>query len=151
MSEFKSINDILDFAIQNEQKSIDFYTELAKNARTTDMKEVFEQFTKEEIGHKARLTKIKDEGLFTMPVEKVMDLKISDYVVRIEPKPNMSYEEALVIAMKREKSAFKLYLALSDRAPNGELKHIFLALAMEESKHKLRFELEYDEFVLKEN
>jgi hypothetical protein len=31
------------------------------------------------------------------------------------------------------------------------MRNIFLALAQEESKHKLRFEIEYDEFVLREN
>jgi hypothetical protein len=31
------------------------------------------------------------------------------------------------------------------------LKNTFQALAVEESKHKLRFELEYDEYVMREN
>lgn len=151
MKEFKDINVILDFAIQNEQNAVDFYTKLAENSRTDDMKAVFLQFAKEEIGHKARLKKIQIEGTFNISIEKVQDLKISDYLVKTEATPNMSYEDALVLAMKREKSAFKLYLALSERAPNMELKTLFLGLAMEESKHKLRFELEYDEFVLREN
>lgn len=151
MKEFNNIDDILNFAIQNEQNAVDFYTSLAENSRTEDMKAVFIQFAKEEIGHKARLIKIQTEGAFDIPIEKVQDLKISDFVVKAEVTPNMSYEEALVLAMKREKSAFKLYSALSERAPNPELKKLFLALAMDESKHKLRFELEYDEFVLREN
>ena len=63
----------------------------------------------------------------------------------------MTYEEALILAMKKEKAAFKLYSALAEKAPNEGLKNVFLGLAMEESKHKLRFEVEYDEFVLREN
>ncbi|MDX9697466.1 MAG: ferritin family protein, partial [Bacteroidales bacterium] len=63
----------------------------------------------------------------------------------------MSYQDALVLAMKKEKSAFKLYLELSNRAKDTQMKNLFLSLAQEESKHKLRFELEYDEFVLREN
>ena len=151
MKPFTNTNDILDFAIENEQSAVDFYTELAKNARTDDMRETFEQFAREEIGHKARLTKIKEEGIFTLPNETVADLKISDYIVRTEPTPNMTYEQALVLAMKREKAAFKLYMKLSEKAPNEKLKDLFLGLAQEESRHKLRFELEYDEFVLREN
>jgi len=151
MKEFNSVDDILEFAITQEQRAIDFYEELAKGARSQEMKEVFIEFAGEEMKHKQRLTKIREEGVFTMPKQKVADLKISDYVVSAEPTPNMSYEEALVIAMKREKSAFKLYMSLSERAPNEDLKNVFLSLAMEESKHKLRFELEYDEFVLREN
>jgi rubrerythrin len=151
MKNFKDINEILDFAIENEQNAIDFYSELAKNARNEDMKKTFEQFAKEEIGHKARLTKIKQEQIFTMKIDTVNDLQISDYLVKTEAKSGMSYEEALVLAMKREKAAFKLYSKLSEKAPNQDLKNIFLALAVEESKHKLRFEIEYDEFVLREN
>ncbi|HPS46339.1 MAG TPA: ferritin family protein, partial [Bacteroidales bacterium] len=63
----------------------------------------------------------------------------------------MTYQDALVLAMKKEKSAFKLYMNLSNKTANKELKDLFLMLAMEESKHKLRFEIEYDENVLKEN
>jgi rubrerythrin len=151
MKEFNSMDDILEFAIDQEQRAIDFYSELSKNARSDEMKEVFLEFAGEEMKHKQRLTKIREEGVFTMPQQQVTDLKISDYVVSAEPKPDMSYEEALVIAMKREKSAFKLYMKLSERAPNNDLKNVFLSLAQEESKHKLRFELEYDEFVLRDN
>lgn len=151
MKEFTKTNDVLDFAIENEQSAVDFYTELSKNARTEDMRQTFEQFAKEEIGHKARLTKIKEEGIFTLPIEKVADLKISDYIVRAEPTSNMTYEQALVLAMKREKAAFKLYMKLSEQSNSPEFKQLFLGLAQEESRHKLRFELEYDEYVLREN
>ena len=151
MKEFSNIDDILVFAMDNEQRAIDFYSELARNARSKEMKDVFLEFAGEEMKHKQRLLKIREEGVFTMPQEQVADLKISDYVVSAEAKPGMSYEEALVLAMKREKAAFKLYMALSERAPGEELKNVFRSLAMEESRHKLRFELEYDEYVLREN
>lgn len=151
MAEFTNTNDILDFAIQNEQNAVEFYNELAKTARTEDMRSTFAQFAQEEMGHKARLLKIKDEGIFNLPNSKVADLKIADYIVRSEIKGEMNYEQALVLAMKREKAAFKLYMKLSDNASTSELKQLFLGLAQEESRHKLRFELEYDEFVLREN
>ncbi|HBF87789.1 MAG TPA: rubrerythrin [Bacteroidales bacterium] len=151
MKEFKNINDILNFAIENEQNSVDFYQKLAKNSKTENMKTTFEQFAKEEVGHKARLMKIKEEGIFESDGQKIIDLKISDYLISGDINENMTYEQALVLAMKREKSAFKLYLKLAERAPSADLQNIFLKLANDESKHKLRFEIEYDEFVLREN
>lgn len=151
MKEFKNVDAILMFAIEQEQKAVDFYTELAKEAQSEEMKKVFIEFAAEEIKHKQRLTRIREEGVFTMPKQQVADLKISDYVVEVKASGKLSYEEALVLAMKREKAAFKLYSNLAERAPNDQLKDIFEALAMEESRHKLRFELEYDEFVLREN
>ena len=80
-----------------------------------------------------------------MKKEEVMDLKIADYVVRTEPTADMSYEDALKLAMKREKAAYRLYLKLSEKAPNEDMKNLFEGLAQEEAKHKLRFEVEYDE------
>lgn len=151
MKDFTSINSILDFAINNEQQAVDFYNQLAGNSKNQEMKEVFLQFAKEEMGHKARLTRIKTEGTFTLKKEQVLDLKMSDYLVDVEPRPNMTYEEALILAMKREKSAFKLYTNLSKKAPTEDLRKIFESLAVEESKHKLRFEIEYDDYVMREN
>jgi len=151
MKEFESIEDILDFAIGSEQEAVDFYTGLAGQAKTDDMKAIFEDFAREEMKHKARLTQIKDDGIFEPWYEDVPDLKIADYAVAAIPTPGMDYKDALVLAMKKEKAAFKLYSTLAERAGNSELKEVFRSLAQEESKHKLRFELEYDENVLREN
>jgi rubrerythrin len=151
MKEFSNINDILDFAITAEQGAVDFYNGLAKQATHEDMRKTFAQFAQEEMGHKARLTQIKETGLLSLTGEQVADLKISNYIPAVQATPGMTYSEALVLAMSREKAAFKLYMALSERVGKEDMKQLFLGLAMEESKHKLRFELEYDEYVLKEN
>lgn len=151
MKTFETIDDILDFAMQSEQDAIDFYSELAEKMQNKQMQEVFLEFAREEVGHKARLKKIKDERLFDLEVEQVRDLKIADYVVAGKPSADMEYADALVLAMKREKAAFKLYTTLAERTDNPEIKTTFQALAVEESKHKLRFELEYDEYVMREN
>jgi len=151
MSTFKSINEILDFAMQSEQEAVDFYTALAEQASNKEMADIFKQFAKEEMGHKSRIMSIKENGTYTVPTGKVADLKIADYTVDVQPHPNMKYDEALMVAMKKEKAAFKLYNDLANRATNESMKNLFLSLAQEESKHKLRFELEYDEYVMREN
>lgn len=151
MKTFNSVDEILDFAMKSEQDAVDFYTSLAEKMQNEEMKSVFLQFAQEEVGHKARLQKIKDEKIFDMEIKKVNDLKISDYVVTTKPSDDMEYSDALVLAMKREKAAFRLYTKLSERTDHPELKKIFQALAVEESKHKLRFELEYDDYVMREN
>lgn len=151
MNEFENIDDILDFAIAEEQKAIDFYNQLAEKSNNTDVKAVFIDFVKEEMSHKAKLEKIKAEKQFIVEEKAIADLKIADYLVHITATADMSYADALVVAMKKEKAAFKLYMALADKAPNVEMKTLFVALAQEESKHKLKFEIEYDEFVMREN
>jgi len=151
MKDFSSINDILDFAILNEQKAVDFYVSLSQRFNDKVLKKDFEDFAKEEMGHKARLTQIKETGLYEMKVEDIQDLKIADYVIRTTPSDDMSYADALRLAMKREKAAYRLYLALAEKAPNEGMKNLFSGLAQEEAKHKLRFEIEYDDYILKEN
>lgn len=152
MEAFKSIDDILDFAINAEQEAVDFYTELANMMNNPQMKATFLEFAKEEINHKAKLMKVKEEKVFySDDNEKITDLKIADYTVSVKPSPEMEYADALVLAMKKEKAAFKLYSALAARATKPDIKALFENLAIEESKHKLRFEVEYDEYVLREN
>lgn len=151
MKEFENIQDILTFAINQEQEAVDFYNDLSTRSTNPEMKEIFKQFAGEEMKHKAKLLTIEEQGFLDNSIEKIIDLKISDYIVQVNYTPQMTYQDALVLAMKKEKSAFKLYMNLSNKTANKELKDLFLMLAMEESKHKLRFEIEYDENVLKEN
>jgi rubrerythrin len=63
----------------------------------------------------------------------------------------MTFQDVLVLAMQKEKAAFKLYTDLAEKAETAEAKALFSALAQEEAKHKLRFEIEYDELIMDEN
>ncbi|MHC4542549.1 MAG: ferritin family protein [Planctomycetota bacterium] len=150
MDSFDTFESILDFAIDKEAEANQFYVGLAQKMKTPAMRQVFEGFAKEELGHKAKLEAIK-QGQQVEPARNVTDLRIADYVVDVEPGPDMNYQDALVLAMKNEKAAFRLYMDLAGHVENEDQKAIFLALAQEEAKHKLRFEIEYDEAVLTEN
>jgi rubrerythrin len=151
MESFQSVDGVLDFAIEREQEAFDFYTDLAAKVKRPDMKDLFKQFAREEKGHKAKLEGVK-KGKQLLPAErKVLDLQMSDYLVAEEPSPQMTYQEALILAMKKEKVSFKLYTDLAANAPSDDLKNTFSSLAQEEAKHKLRFETEYDSEVMGEN
>lgn len=151
MKKFGSANEILDFAIEREEEAAQFYTDLAGKMEKSLMRMVFEDFAKEEKGHKAKLLAVKEEKQLMSAESKVMDLSIGDYLVEVEPNANMDYQQALIVAMKKEKAAFRLYSDLADRTDDSNLRTLLLSLAQEEAKHKLRFELEYDEHYLKEN
>ncbi len=151
MKQWQSVDDVLDFAIEREQEAADFYAELAGNMERAYMKEVFQGFAREEMGHKARLTAIKEGKLLAASAKQVVDLKIGDYLVAHEPTENMQYQDALILAMKKEKAAFRLYHDLANNVDDASLRETFFSLAQEEAKHKLRFEVEYDEHFLTEN
>jgi rubrerythrin len=146
-----NLEEILKVAIQREQEAHDFYMDLAKKAERPGMEGLFTQFAREEMGHKRRLEGIKKGTRTFAPSTQVTDLKIGDYLVEAEPSATMSYQDALILAMKREKVAFQLYTDLAAETDDAEVKAIFEGLAQEEAKHKLRFEIEYDDMILTEN
>ena len=146
-----NVDEILDYAIGREQAAHDFYMDLATKMEQRGMKDIFVQFAGEELGHKAKLTSIKDGKRLLPHKDKVLNLKIAEYVVDVDPNEEIDYQKALILAMKREKSSYKMYLDLSNAVDDEELAGTFLALAQEEARHKLRFEVEYDEFILAEN
>ena len=59
----------------------------------------------------------------------------------------MNYQDALIVAMKSEKAAFKLYSDLAKAVDDAAVKDLFLGLAQEEAKHKIHFEIEYNSFL----
>jgi rubrerythrin len=151
MKRFESVEQILDFAIAEEVAAAEFYAELGRRMDRPWMKQVFEEFALEEKGHRAKLEAVKKGGLKGLPVERVLDLQIGDYLVDATPEKGMDYQQALILAMKKEKAAFRMYSDLASASDDAGLKNLLLGLAQEEARHKLRFELEYDEQYLKEN
>ena len=151
MTNLKSVDEILDFAIGKEEEAAAFYTDLAGRVDKPWMKKVFEEFANEEKGHKAKLQAVKRGKQLVPAAKKVLDLKLADYLIDGEITADIDYQEALIVAMKAEKSAYKLYTNLADTTDDENLRNTFLALAQEEAKHKLRFEIEYDDRMLEGN
>lgn len=146
-----TVDEILDFAIDQEQQASDFYRDLAGRAEKAGMREILLDFSEEEKRHKQLLLSVKEGEHELSPEQEVLNLKISDYLVEIEASDDISYQDALIIAMKREKAAYELYSDMAAKVPESNLKTVLLGLAKEESKHKLFFESEYDERVLQDN
>ena len=146
--ELTTIEDILDYAISNEEKAAALYYELAEKVERPGMREAFLHFAKEEEGHKARLLKIKEGEIPVVDDQKVANLGITEQLVKPEPTSQMTYQEALLFAMKAEKAAFLLYTKLAEMTSDAGLQRVFRNLAQEEAKHKLRFEIEYDDHIL---
>jgi rubrerythrin len=147
VDKWQSIEDILNFAISEEQAAYEFYTRLAGQAPAPAMRATFESFANEELKHKVKLEAIKVGGTLKPAEGHVVDLQIADYLVDVPASPILDYRGALVLAMKKEKAAFKLYSDIAASASDGNIRATFLALAQEEARHKLRFELEYDDLL----
>ncbi len=148
---FNSIEDILDFAVEKEYEARDFYNEWAEKVKNETLKEVLKSFAAEEQKHANLINEVKAGKKFKPQEGKITNLKISDYLVDYTPSEDMSYQDALIVAMKREKAAFKLYTDLAESSDDENIKQLFNALAQEEAKHKLRLETIYDDVAYPEN
>jgi len=146
-----SIDTILDYAIEKEEDARQFYLTLAARMDRENMKKIFEQFAREESSHKVKIQAVKEGKLMLKTVGDVVDLRIADHLEDIDLDSNLDYQQALIVAMKAEKNAYILYNDLANSTSDENLKAMFLGLAQEEAKHKLRFEVEYDDYVLREN
>jgi rubrerythrin len=144
---YQTVNEILEFAIANEEAAENFYKNLAEKVSHAHIKKAFLDFAAEERGHKAKLQLVKAGETLLNAQAKVNDLKISDYLEEIEMRGDLEYKDALIIAMKAEKAAFRLYSDLAESTTDANLRQLFQGLAQEEAKHKLRFEIEYDEYL----
>ena len=108
MSEFGSVDEVLSYAIEKEQEAHDFYHDLAGKVDKRWVKDLLEDFAKEELGHKEKLARVRDGKILTPSPKQVADLKISDYLVEVSPRPDMDVQDVLMVAMQREKASFRL-------------------------------------------
>ncbi len=145
----KKFEEIIQFAIHRETESIDFYSRASKLVKQSGTRDLFLDFMKQEEGHKRKLEEVRAGKIELGKIEKIPNLKISDYLVDAELKSEISYAEILRIAMKREERSVKLYTDLNEKNQDETLKILFTFLVQEESKHKYYIERLYDDEVLK--
>ena len=150
---FDSLESILDFAIEKEKEAVVFYSDLAREEAFSGSKELFTDFSKEEQKHERLLKEFKSSG-FTQAMKNyklkwIKDIKRSDYVVELEYRKGMAYNEILMLAMKREEQALKLYNDFLKQADTPESQKLFKILCQEEAKHKLGLETMYDDYMAK--
>jgi rubrerythrin len=149
MPDLTTPEEILDFAIENEQQAASFYSDWAKKVKRPGTKLALEQYAKDQLTRRDKLLKVKAGELDLPLFGRVQDLKISDYLVEKSLDKDSHYRDLLVYAMKKEKTAFKLYFEMADETDDTEVIELLLALAQETAARKLQLELEYDEEILK--
>ncbi len=148
---FKSVEEVLDFAVREEEEAYEFYRGWKEKLKLPGSQKVFDELAKEELKHKALLLEVKNGKKFKPSTEKITDLKIAETVQDVKTNPGSDYQDALIISMKKEKDAFRLYSDLAALAEDSGIQTLFFSLAQEEAKHKMRLEILYDEEILKEN
>jgi len=145
MKDIETDDEILEFAITREQQANEFFLALAEMVKSKEMRKVFEEFAEEELEHKAKLElETIKKGVVVNTVEKGGTFDVSDYVVSDGPELDMDYRDMLLLGVEKEDASFRLYVDLVAHAKDKDSKETLLALAQEEVKDKLRFEIELE-------
>ncbi len=145
----KRFREIIQFAIQREIESMSYYTRASQMVKPSGTKELFEDFAKQEEKHKEKLEAYREGKIVLAKIQRIPDLKISDYLVDTELTPEIPYADILRVAMKREERSVKLYTDLKEKNEDKGLVDLFTFLVQEEMKHKYYLEKLYDDEILK--
>lgn len=144
-------NEILDFAVQREREAVQFYKDLQGETKFQDQKKMLQELEAMEMRHIVVIENIRKKGIKEEEIRKVPNLRISEYLTVDADQLDMTYQNILIKAMKREEAAVKLYTEMSVKFPDSDLSTLFRRLAAEEAQHKLSFEKKYDEWLSKGN
>jgi len=148
---FRTIDDILAFAIKKEEEAAVFYGTMIATARMPGLKRLLSELRDEEENHKKLLLELAEGPAVDQEPMKVTDLRISDYLVAEPPHPDMGFQDLLILAARKEQKDVQLYSALALRSSKNRHRKLFEFLAGQEKTHKLRIESEYEKQVLGED
>jgi rubrerythrin len=136
---------IIEFCIGLEKEAVEFYEDLAAQAKDGGSKARYTDLAAMERGHIQKLEGLDEEAFFDTAPQKVIDLKTTDHLADIEPGKRLTPQEALIMAAKREKFMRDLYELLAKKyAEEPYLEQFFTMMAEEEARHKHELEQEYE-------
>jgi len=145
MSEVDTDIEIFEFAIAREVDANRFYLTLAQRIDNPEMRKVFEDLAKEELEHKAKLElELMNTGRVVSTNHESAEIGVGQVWQNSGPKLDMNYKDMLLLGIEKEEASFRTYVSLIGTVHEQGSREVLLAIAEEEVKHKLRFELEYD-------
>ncbi len=143
---FKSLRDILIFAMAKEESSVRFYKKLAVMVQKTETAMIFENLARREQEHSEAVRLELFKQGFTLDDSTAEDAERDSeiYVELDQTAGRMSYLDALRVGVQKERASFKLYAELMALAEDLESRKMFLELAEEEMRHLLQLEREIE-------
>ncbi|NGZ29228.1 MAG: ferritin family protein [Magnetococcales bacterium] len=150
-----NLMEVIFYALDQERDEYEFYVDLAKRVESKDLKKRMIKQAKEELLHGQKLLElIKGDCLpeYKKRQQDMPELHVADYAVPAPPKDKkLSYQDALILAIKKEQANLHLYQDLAKISLCPDSRKLFQFLMAQESKHLASLEKEYDENILKED
>ena len=132
-------------AVKNEIEAYEFYKNAAEKTQNKSLKSIFNELAREEMGHKDLLETYAFDELKTIKFGDVKDYKISESVELPKLTTEMKFTDGIVLAMKKEEEAMKMYKNFANACVDASQKEIFLQLAKMEQGHKAKLENIYND------
>lgn len=148
---FETAAAIIAFAIQREIDAAGHYARIAAMAATPGLRELAEDLGAQEVEHRRLLEALPPETLSGLEAAPVPDLHLVDALSAEPLSGEMSIQDMLIFAAKKEAQSVTLYEALARAAAPAGQDRLFLFLAGQERRHKLRVEAEYELHILQED
>jgi rubrerythrin len=149
MGEYDTIEAILNRAIEMEVRAARMYEDAAGRSTTDLIRERLLELAGQEWGHKARLEEIQSGNvrwaLRRARADAAPDLRITDHLVGGSLESDADYQDVLIFAARREKTAHDFYMAMAEDVEDALIRNVFEMLAAEEMQHKYLLEKTYEE------
>ncbi len=151
----KNVGEILETAKRIEESSYNFYTNAQKVVSLPYLVDQLKELAEMEIDHKKKIEALMEKGAEVVAkgivIERIQDMKLSDYLMPSKIDSKANYQDVLITAMKREDLTHQFYQNLLKGAKNDDLRKVLEYLSIEELKHKNKLQFLYDDIVYKEN
>lgn len=154
MEKFDSIEAVIQRAIQLEVEAETLYANAAATVKNDAVSQRLREMAAQEHSHKVKLEDVLAGNvrwaIRRSKAEPVTDLRLSDHLVGGSLDPNADYQDVLLFAAHREKTAHEFYKAMSGMVGDKLTQNLFEMLADEELRHKYVLEKTYEEVVYKD-
>ncbi|HLG30547.1 MAG TPA: ferritin family protein [Candidatus Brocadiales bacterium] len=129
---------ILNQAITKEKEAYNMYLHASRVIKNATAKKLIDKMVEEESKHVSWLENLDKDYL--AGVKKTNGLSAIPFLINEEFGENITLQEVVDIAMKREQWAYEFYSSMAKFVDQNEARKLFNNLANEELKHKHEIE-----------
>ena len=141
---FASIDEILDFCIEQEEASLKLYSALADLMEHPEMTRLFQNLAELEARHKQKFQDLKKSKAQLCVGAEVPEIEIREDLPAMSADPHLDCQHAIGLAIKKEVIAAILYTKLAEITDDENIRNMLWAIADEERQHRHYFDTEYE-------
>lgn len=147
---FVTMEEVIKFAVDREETAYMLYTLAVEMSTSVAAKKMFQDLADEEAAHKNVFSKIDAEKAEHHKLCKLPETSISQYLTDVPFRPDMTYQEILIYALKTEENAYQLYKTAAGMTEDPTLQKVLMNFADVELGHRRKIEQLYEDRVLTE-